>query len=273
MGFRRTTTSLFTASAVCASLLSACGGGSSSSTASTTGTTTTTTTTSTTGSNDCTRSNNVFSVAGNTAQVDSVEYASDETTQLSSTQTKFSVKDGANFRGTSGLLEVAAAVTVVYSAAAANGILAGKTTGPVDVKAYVKPTTSDLLGYGYVAESSATGAVTTYFTPATSGPLSPALNTPYSQTYTATTEATATAPQTVVNTTEEVTYLGAESVSVPAGTFTACKIKATTTRNGVASTAYKWLLASGAGRGLTLKEADANGKKTMEAKVVLVNGV
>ena len=72
---------------------------------------------------------------------------------------------------------------------------------------------------------------------------------------------------------EEVTYLGVESVSVPAGTYSACKVKTQTTTNGSTDTSYKWDVASGRLKGLTIKRADANGKKTEEATVLLVNGV
>ena len=268
MSLCRTTKSLFTLTAACALGLSACGGGSGSA-----GTTSAGGNTGVSGSSDCALSGSVFSVVGNTAQVDSVTYASDESTVLTSMQNKYTVQGGANFRGEGNLLEINSKITITYSSAAANGSLAGQTLGPFDVQAYVKTTATDLVGYGYVTTSTATGAVTTYFTPATSTPLAPALNTAYAQNYTIITEATATQPQSTVSEKEEVTYLGVESVSVPAGTYSACKVKTQTTTNGRTDTSYKWDVASGRLKGLTIKRADANGKKTEEATVLLVNGV
>jgi hypothetical protein len=65
-------------------------------------------------------------------------------------------------------------------------------------------------------------------------------------------------------------FLGVESVSVPAGTFSACKVEQTTTitTNGVATTGVStsWTIASGDLRGLFVKSV-SNGNTT-EAKLV-----
>lgn len=221
--------------------------------------------------NGCALTGSVFSFAGNTAQIDSVKYAADAITVLSSHQSKFFIKDGANFRGENNLLEIASDSTVTFSNAPENSSLANKTLGPFNVKAYFRTTPTHLLGYGYV-NTSAAGAVSTYFTPATSALLAPVLNTPYTHTYTTTTEATSTASESNTSQIEETSYLGVESVSVLAGTYTACKIKTQTTTNGVTDTSYKWTVASGRLKGLTVLNTDATGKKTSEAKVLLVNG-
>lgn len=247
-------------------VLTACGGGSGTAETGSTAVSATGNATS-----DCAMTANAFTVPGNTVQIDSVSYAADATTPLFSQQNKFVVKDGANFRGESGLTEIASLSTVTFSSAPDNGSLAGQTIGPIDVKSYVKTVGTANRGYGYVTTSAA-GAVTSYFLPPTTMPVAPLLNTEYSQTYTRTTEATSTTPQSQTTLTEVLTFLGVESVAVAAGTFSACKTKTVTTTDGASSTAYKWTVAAGRLKGLTVLHTNASGKKTQEATVLLVNG-
>ena len=214
---------------------------------------------------------NVFTMPGQSALVQSVSYGADGSTVLFSQKNSFLVKEGGTFRGETGLLEVTSLSTVNFSNAPDNGSLAGKTIGPIDVKSYVKTANSNNLGYGYVTTSTS-GAVTSYFTPATTRPSSPALNTPYRQTYSRTTEATSTADESRTTITEVVTYLGIEQISLAAGTFSACKTRTETTSEGASVTRFQWNVAEGRLKGLGLLQTDTNGKKALEATVVQVNG-
>ena len=161
-------------------------------------------------------------MAGNTAQMDNNIYAADGTTVLLSQQNKYTVKSGGNFRGTSGLIELSTDNTSTYTSAAANGALAGTTVGPTNVKSYYQIGASEVTNYGLVSTVTVFGAsfaTTSYLTPAAGWPTNPTLNTPYTKTYTVTTEATAGIPGTSVSQTETRTYQGVEQVTVPAGTF------------------------------------------------------
>ncbi len=227
-------------------------------------------------SGDCNYEGNIFSVAGNTAQMDNNIYGSDGTTVLISGQNKYLVKSGGSFRGEAGLMELSTDNTSTYTSASANGTLGGLTVGPTNVKSYSKLSGANVLSYGLVTTSTVIGisfSATSYMTPAISLPAVPTLNTPYTNTYTVTTEASATTPGSTSTQTVTTTFLGVEQVSVPAGTFSACKTKTESKVGSSAATvSYSWAVASGRLKGHLLKSEDGSGKKTMEAKVLLLNG-
>jgi hypothetical protein len=231
---------------------------------------------STSASGDCNYEGNIFSVAGNSAQMDNNIYASDGITVLISQQNKYQVKSDGSFRGETGLMELSTDNTSTYTSAAANGSLAGMTVGPTNVKSYSKLSGANVLTSGLVTTTTVLGfsfAATSYMTPPISWPAAPTLNTPYTSTYTVTTEATATTPGSTSTQTVTTTFLGVEQVSVAAGTFAACKTKTETVAGTSAATvSYSWSVASGRLKGHSLKSEDASGKKTMEAKVLLLNG-
>jgi hypothetical protein len=218
----------------------------------------------------------VLVVAGNTAQVDSSVFAADGTTILQAQQAKYQVRSGASFRSETGLLELSIDTTSTFTNATANGPSAGTTVGPINVKSFSRITATETLNYGVTAVISAgptTFNTLTFLTPALNLPTSPVLGTPYSRTYSSTVEITGLPSQPPASQTVITTYLGIEQVSVPAGTFSACKQKAdTTTAAGVTTTSFSYTVASGRLKGLLLRTEDATGRRTLEAKTLLVNG-
>lgn len=214
-------------------------------------------------------------MAGNNAQFDANIYAADGSTVLLKSQNKITVKSGGNFRGTNELTELSQDTTTTYTSASANGSLAG-TSVNTNVKSYFKANGTDYLTYGLVTTATmpvlGTYAVTTYVTPAWGWPIAPALNTPYTRTYTTTNEATAYTAASTSTQTVTQTYLGVEQVSVPAGTFSGCKYKSETTVSGTTTVTYGYIVASGRLKGHILKTENAAGVKTLEATVLLLNG-
>lgn len=207
--------------------------------------------------------------------MDSNVYAADGTTILLSQQNKYRVNSGGSFRGTTGLSELVTDNTTTYTSAAANGALAGTTVGPVNIKSYSNVVGTEALTYGLVTTTTIVGfsfAITSYFTPPTAWPLTPTLNTPYRTTSTVTTEATATSPASSSAQTVTTTFLGVEQVSVAAGTFAGCKYKTDSTAGATTTSSFSYIVATGRLKGHILKQENASGVRTLEAKVLLLNG-
>lgn len=222
---------------------------------------------------DCNITGNIFTIAGITAQLDSNIYDPTGQTILQKQQAKYTIRSGASFRSESGLTEVNQDTATSFTTAPANGVTAG-TTVLANVKSYSKVVGNDSSFSGVLITSSTAGfstVATIYLTPALLLPTNPALNTPYARTYTSTVETFGfSQPSTQTLTT---TYLGVETVSVPAGTFAACKTKTDTVVTGVAPvTSFSWTVASGRLKGHILKTANANNVTQTEATVLLVNG-
>lgn len=134
--------------------------------------------------------------------------------------------------------------------------------------------------YGAVTDSSAFryGAVITTFSPtygSGSGintysppiqtPLKLPLNTPYTQTYNLLFGPSSVYDLTITDTTS---FLGTESITVPAGTFSACKIKADVKIAGESGTLTAWTAASGPYRGFLLKTMDQKNNLSVATKLL-----
>jgi hypothetical protein len=223
---------------------------------------------------DCNIEGSVLLVPGNTVQTDTNSYSADGKTLLSKLQNKTQITGGASFRQESGLIEQSTDTTVTYTNATANGAQAGTTVGPSNFRAYSRVVGSDSLTYG-LTTSSNTGGVAfstlTYYTPALSGTLLPALNTVYARNYNSTTTVNNGTPQTASASTR-TTFLGVEQISVPAGTFVGCKIKNDVVINGFTATFFSWTVAAGRLKGVELAVANADGTRTSELNVGLLNG-
>ncbi|GKT24590.1 hypothetical protein [Acidovorax sp. SUPP3334] len=224
---------------------------------------------------DCGEDGNVLTVAGNTAQIDGNVYHSDGTTVISTQQRKFATSNGASFRDKTGLFLVNQVNTTTYSNAAVNGSFGGS------VMTTTANNYSSVVGdarqtYGLTVSNLFQGTTTTassYFTPYayTGAPLNPALGTAYTASYSTTTESGGTTQPALAQ--SSITTYSAESVSVLAGTFPACKIKVEVTGGAtIANVSYAWLVASGRYKGLVVRTANASGVKTSEATRLLVNG-
>lgn len=276
--FKSSPTTAAVFSAIMLSVLSACGGGGSgdSSTEPPAGTTPVAPTPAPTPvASDCGEDGNVLTVAGNTAQIDGNVYHSDGITVISTQQRKFATSNGASFRDKTGLFLVNQVNTTTYSNAAVNGSFGGS------VMTTTENNYSSVVGdvrqtYGLTISNVFQGVTTTassYFTPYayTGGPVNPALGTAYTASYSTTTQSGSTTTPALAQT--STTTYSAESVSVLAGTFPACKIKVEVTGGATtANVSYAWLVASGRYKGLVVRTANANGVKTSEATRLLVNG-
>jgi hypothetical protein len=142
--------------------------------------------------------------------------------------------------------------TVVISGIA-NG-LAGK------IKSYMNVYDDESLYYGSNVTVTLPGfgdyTMIGTMTPPRRTPFSMAVNATDTQTYTTKQEASGLPfPMVIpdVTQTDKLTFLGIESVTVPAGTFSACKFKNESTSSGVTSTGYTWQIADANYRGLTAK--------------------
>ncbi len=216
-------------------------------------------------SGDCNLDGNIFTVAGNTAQMDNNIYDASGQTIAQRQQNKFSIRTGATFRAESGLTEINQDTTTVVSGVSVQA----------NTKSYGKVNGANFSTYGVVNTSTAAGftvASTIVLNPASAVPTSPALNTPYTNRYATTTDVNGAA-QAPVNQTVVTTYEGIETISVPAGTFAACKIKTETTIGTAAPvTSFSWTVASGRLKGHVLRSTTGAGVRQLEATVLLVNG-
>ena len=113
---------------------------------------------------------------------------------------------------------------------------------------------------------------TTTFTPPITTPLNLSAGGTYTYTTTQHTEVAGggtTVPD--VTQTVTVTYVGAESITVPAGTFNTCKIKTDSTINGTTTSGLSWTVNEGRYKGLFAKSDDGKGN-VVEATKLLFNG-
>lgn len=111
----------------------------------------------------------------------------------------------------------------------------------------------------------------TTLTPAILIPMNLAVNIPFTQSYISQTVNSnpllPVMPPVTVN--SSITFLGIEDITVPAGHFSACKMKSETP--GSNNAAYNWLVASGPYRGLNIKTFDGTNNGS-EATKLLING-
>jgi hypothetical protein len=191
-------------------------------------------------------------------------YAADGNTVIMTQVNDFVMTGGKSFKTTSGLIEIAQTTNVTSGTGAGTTALT-KTYynfGAIETRAYGIINTSTVMGFSISA--------TVSFDPAMPWQTNPALNTPYTNTFTVLTEASGL-PTTSQARTETRTY-SAEQITTLAGTFAACKIKTDETTNGTTVTSYSWQVGSGRLKGHTLKQTNAAGVRTMEATALQVNG-
>lgn len=164
---------------------------------------------------------------------------------------------GANttYNGTSNLIPITQTVVTNYTAPTA-------VNATVNMTAYMQVDGLDILSYATVATVSVpfVGNMETkqVFSPAARDKrftLNAGESTVFAQTYTT----TVTPPGTTSNTTASptVTYVGQESVTVPAGTFTACKFNQTFE----GSTSTTWIIK---GSGVMAKSTDLSSNTTLQ---------
>lgn len=133
---------------------------------------------------------------------------------------------------------------------------------------------SEVLNFGAKIKTAAEGFVvnnTISFSPATLNPLSWTAGQRFTDTVTVTTEFTGlpvVVPATTAQQTLNVRFVGRESVTVPAGTFDACRFE--TTENG--ETVTSWSVATGRYAGLFLKGQNSNGRDVIQATRLRFNG-
>jgi hypothetical protein len=164
-----------------------------------------------------------------------------------------------NFKGNT-------AQEIVMDAVQLSGLSAGIKS---QLKSYVAVNSNELITYGSILSTmintTTNYVVTTVMTPPQKSPFSLPLNQAYVQTYSNTQEI-AGKTISMPSTTESLTFLGTESVSVPAGTFTTCKMQLTNNSNGGNTTSYTWYIADSSLRGLPAK-TEAEGVTTVATKL------
>lgn len=203
-------------------------------------------------------------------------YGADGTTVLIGQQNKFLITTGTTFKGTGGLTEIKQTNTSSYTSAAANGTLSGTTVGPTVVNSYFNFGGVDSTIYGLTSTTpvgSITATSTITYAPAAVWPSNPSLNTPYTKTFTVTTDTSVLGQgsSASITQTETRTY-STEQITTMVGTFAACKVKTDVTVNGTTTSSFSWTVGSGRLKGHVLKSTNGAGVRTLEATVLLVNG-
>ena len=196
--------------------------------------------------------------AGNTYQINQEAFYNRSV--VSTDNEQYTVNGPTTFNGNS-------AVETQLDIIATSGSMAGSTFATI--KNYEQQTATQIINYGSVSSDSA-GTMTTTYTP----PIALPVDLPLNQEYTINTIATesgATSGQQQQSYTW--TFLGIETVTVPAGTYSACKFK-TGFQNGVTppGSGFDWIVAGGIYSGLLIKTADANGNTIVDATKLLFNG-
>lgn len=170
------------------------------------------------------------------------------------------VRPRTTFAGTPNLIEIAQTITTTYTAPAQ---LAGTTTATNSIFEDVDGT--DFLFYGSRQTVAAAGSTFT-----TTNVISPAVRdrqyslgvgesfTVTQNTVTSVTGLPVAVPDTTTSITYTVTYRGQESITVPAGTFTACKFE----RTDSSGTSTNWI-AKTSGAPVRSLTADGNGVQTV----------
>lgn len=207
---------------------------------------------------------NIFSVAGNTAQMNNNIYKADGTSIEMTQVNNIVVNGGASFKGTGGLIELAQTTNVTSGTGSGTTAL---------TKTYYNFGATETRAYGIINSSTVMGfsiSATVSFDPAMPWPTNPTLNTPYTNTFTVLTEGTGLPTSSQART--ETRTFSAEQITTLAGTFAACKVKTDETANGTTVTSYSWHVGSGRLKGHILKQANGAGVRTMESTLLTVNG-
>lgn len=213
-------------------------------------------------SGDC-FTNAALYTTGNNYQID-VDNLDGNGAVATATSNRYTVNGSTTFKGnTATELQVDTTITT--------GIGAGSTT---QVKNYTRLESSEAVTFGQISLVSTLGvsvSTTTSIDPALRKPYTLPLNTPRSYTYTVKFEGPAASPDKTQTLKE--TFLGTETISVPAGSFKACKMSSETTMDGITTKSTSWSVAEGPYRGLFLQSADGNGAITARTTLLRFNGV
>lgn len=151
-------------------------------------------------------------------------------------------------------------------------LLTGQSAGVVSqVKSYVTIGSNEVITYGSILSvklnNTVNYEVTNTMTPPERMPYALVINQPYSQTTSVKMEITGNPMDFPVTTsTDTTTFLGVESVSVPAGTFNACKLQSIDKSNGFDTYSYAWYIAEGDLRGMVAK-VDSGDSVTVATKM------
>ncbi|MBR7800781.1 DUF4214 domain-containing protein [Undibacterium fentianense] len=162
----------------------------------------------------------------------------------------YSLNGTTNFKGYSALEFVADTL-----------MLTGPSAGiKSQVKSYISVSDAAVTTYGSILSTkfgNMNYVVTNTMTPPEVFPFALALNQAYTQTYTVKQEMEGSTNVSQSSSTETLVFLGTETISVPAGNFSTCKIKHINTSNGIDTVSYTWHIADSSARGLIAKiEAD-----------------
>jgi hypothetical protein len=206
--------------------------------------------------------NTALQVPGNTYEVDSVAYINTGITHVYSS--RYTVVGADTFKGN--------AVLHTHIESLESGALLASTTEQYTTLDAVSNST-----YGAVVSTFLQGvgnpSLTISYSPAVSYPLNLAPGASFTQTYTTTSESSTPLlpPPPLVTQTTTKTFIGNESVTVPAGTFIGCRTDISTVTNGVTTTSTEWVVGSGPYRGLFLQSRDRT--TLTQATLYFFNGV
>ncbi|MBC3873785.1 DUF4214 domain-containing protein [Undibacterium flavidum] len=175
-------------------------------------------------------------------------YTSNNTSSTETYAVTYTMNGNTTFKGIT-------AQELVADTLSLTGIGTGATS---QMKSYIVVTNDEIFIYGNVlnvkVNTTTNYVVTSSMTPPVRTPISLPVNQAYQQTYTVSQEMAGNPTSLPVHTTtESLTFLGTESVTVPAGTFKSCKMKHIDTENGKYITSYSWLIAEGQWRGMLAK--------------------
>lgn len=213
-------------------------------------------------SGDCFTNTALYTV-GNTYQVDLQGLDGSGAVVLTASN-RYTVNGSTSFKGN-------AATELQVDTTVTSGIGAGSTT---QVKNYTRLDSNESVTFGQISLVGAQGvavSTTSAFDPALRKPYVLPLNTSRSYTYSISFEGVVATSPSSTQTLKE-TFLGTETISVPAGRFKACKLSSETTMDGTTTKAIQWTVAEGPYRGLFLQSADGNGSITARATLLRFNG-
>lgn len=229
--------------AISSTLLSACGGGGSSDAPSST-------VAPATDSGGCLYNPALYQ-AGNTYSVES-EYL-DGSGAVTSRDTRSYVVNGPTVFDGYSVVEIQSSIN--------------KSTGATQtIKDYYSLGNAEVLKYGFSSTSTFSGSSftdTTHFVPPEREPHTLQKNVPFAQSFSA----------SGVTVDQTITYLGTESITVPAGTFSACKLQNVSTTNGSTSRVTVWVIADGRYQGLNAKMVDETNVITKQSSKLTFNGL
>lgn len=210
---------------------------------------------------DCSAVGSILTVPGTAVNLEYDTYSDSAGGKLVKEQQKLQVNGGTTFRQETGLLELSIDVT--------------NPSGRGNSKGYGKAVGLDGVSYGVTTSGTANDGTpvntSTYYTPALTIPLSPALNVPYSRNVVNTVTLNGVTQSNPIS--QTTTFVAVELVSLPAGIFVSCKSKVDVGIAGVVVTAFTWTAAAGRLKGVMLKTTGAIDNQLKELSAVpLVNG-